>query len=89
MKFTAVTDDGKVYIDGKAQSVPETAKLPADVHAIQWDGKRGEIEFKSITCESCGCTSKKQNETFTDFSPYQFLVDAFVVAEQEAAYNAA
>lgn len=57
MQLTAIPDDGLVFVDGVARTVeirPIVAAMaaeidavdPPDIHAIQWDGEQGWIEFK-------------------------------------------
>jgi hypothetical protein len=83
MRVTIIKDDNKVAIDGVAYSV-DCKMLPLDFHALQWDGTRGEIEFKVTRCAHCGARSKKGNETITDLSPYTKHVDAWNVAKATA-----
>lgn len=92
MRLTIIADDLAVYVDGKAcQNLDIVSNLDPEIHAIQWDGSRGEIEYRSKTCPDCGGVSKKPNETFTDVSVYQPYVDAFneAVAAEAAAQEKA
>jgi len=86
MRATIIRADNSVIIDGMQFQIGAVAMLPADVHAVQWYGSRGEIEYKFLHCEHCGTGSKKPNEAISDFSPYQPLVDAWTAAK--AAYDA-
>jgi len=47
MRLTIVPDDGAVYKDGFSYSGLVLDFVPDDVHALQWYGEFGEIEFKS------------------------------------------
>lgn len=76
-KISVVPDDKAVYVDGKSMQV-DCSDLPTFIHAIQWDGKNGHIEFKSD-----GSGRRMPNITFTDFTPYQFLVDRWNRANDE------
>lgn len=83
MRVTIIKDDHKVVVDG----VPLTVScddLPADFHALQWDGVRGEVEYKSTRCEHCSARSKKGNTLISDLSPYQPYVDAWHEAKATA-----
>lgn len=83
MRVTIIKDDNAVNIDGVRRSVDLT-ELPAGLHVVQWDGARGEIEYKTITCDHCGTRSRKMNEPINDIAPYQKYVDAWNVADAEA-----
>ena len=49
MKITIIKDDQAVYEDGDAVLGVDLSDLPDDFHALQWDGKVGEIEWKTPT----------------------------------------
>jgi len=92
MKVTIVRSDNTVIVDGERHEV-DCSKLPADVHAIQWDDVRGEIEYASRTCVACGQNHKPANAVITDMAPYSTLLDAWKVEavkadETKAAANA-
>ena len=80
MRLTIVKDDSAVYVDGKPHQI-DCSNLPAEFHALQWDGASGEVEFQTIACASCGCKSRNGNALITDVAPYQPLVDAWNAAE--------
>ena len=44
MKLTIVPNDNLVIVDGEPESV-DLSHLPEGIHAIQWDGENGEIEY--------------------------------------------
>ena len=48
MKLTIIPSDGAVYVDGVASS-KLVFSYPAGVHALQWDGEAGHLEFVSTT----------------------------------------
>jgi hypothetical protein len=70
MRVTIVPDDQMVIIDGEALKI-EGLKFPGNLHAVQWRGDHGEIEFKMDGDE------KPLNQKITDFAPYQHVVDAW------------
>ena len=88
MRVTIVPSDGTVVVDGVGFTV-KCDDLPVNVHAIQWDGVRGQIEYGVQRCEHCGGRSKAPNEEFTDFAPYQKYVDAWGIAKAAADQAAA
>ncbi len=83
MRVTIIKDDNKVLVDGVGYVV-DCKMLPLDFHALQWDGAKGEIEFKAMRCSHCGARSKKGNEFITDLGPYTKYVDAWNVERAKA-----
>lgn len=47
MKLTIIRDMGLVHVDGRGHDELDLSSVPADVHAVQWDGSSGEIEYVS------------------------------------------
>jgi hypothetical protein len=45
MKITIIPADGAVYKDNVSFSELDLSCAPADVHALQWFGEKGWIEF--------------------------------------------
>ena len=45
MKLTIIVSDKTVYRDGEFFSNLDLASVPVDVHALQWDGDKGWVEF--------------------------------------------
>ena len=70
MNVCIIKEDKVVMIDG--EGINFDFELPTNVWAIQWDGATGEIEFNDGT----------PNETITDFSAYQSLVDGHATEKQ-------
>ena len=79
-KVTIITTDSAVYVDNYWISEMDVSSVASNIHAIQWDGSNGHIEYND----------GKTNEEITDISPYQSLIDdhATKKAEQEAANQA-
>ena len=73
MNVCIVKEDKVVMIDGEA--INFDFDLPSNVWAIQWNGSTGEIEF----------TDGNPNESITDFSAYQSLVDGHATEKQRLA----
>ena len=88
MKVTIIREDDAVYVDGVAHTV-DCSTLAPEVHAVQWDGVRGEVEYRVTRCDHCGARTKKGNEIISDFTPYQKYVDAWQVVKSEADAAAA
>jgi hypothetical protein len=87
MRITIIKDDNTVGIDGEFHTV-DCSTLPADFHALQWSGVRGEVEYRVTRCEHCNAQGKKGNVDITDLTSYQKYVDAWRVAKAGAAHAA-
>jgi hypothetical protein len=74
MRVTIIKDDGMAYVDGIALAV-DCSSLPDEFHALQWDGTRGELEFKTMNGH------RKPNEMISDLAPYQSVIEAWYAAE--------
>jgi len=57
MQVTIIPDDTLVVIDGEPVEGVDMASMPAEIHAVQWYGGHGEIEFRD----------RSPNEQFSDF----------------------
>ena len=84
MRVTIIRDDNIVLVDGVAHRV-DCSDLPIDVHAVQWAGDLGEVEYALAVCAHCGGRSKKMNATFADMTPYQRYVDRWNEVKADAA----
>lgn len=79
MKVTIVMEDELVIVEGVAYKV-DLRDLPPYLHAIQWNGSYGELEFRADKA-----TGKKlPNISFTDFSPFEYLVGRWRVQKAHA-----
>lgn len=47
MKLTVIADDSTVVVDGVDAEV--SVSIPSNVHALQWDGSSGCIEYKDAS----------------------------------------
>jgi len=79
MKVTIVADDNSVGIDGEFFSPLDLSQLDPSIHAIQWYGEYGEVEYK--TRFENGALVKPVNVVITDAAPYQFAIDAWNAAK--------
>jgi hypothetical protein len=73
MDVSIIREDRFVAVNGEALFFDFT--LPDNIWAIQWSGAKGEIEFNDTS----------PNEEITDFSDYQYLVDAHATEKQRIA----
>jgi len=73
MRVAIIADDSHVYVEGHALVVDLTG-LDDEIHAVQWYGTVGDIEYKHDHIAD----TKKQNERITDFAPYQVFVDRWM-----------
>lgn len=85
MKIVIVADDKRVCIDELCFDDLDVSALDTSIHAIQWNGEWGEIEYKSVFAD--GQITKPQNQVITDVTPYQWAVDAWNV--EKVAYDSA
>lgn len=84
-RFTLIADDRTVYVDGDPRVLDADAVIPENIHAIQWYGTWGEIEFKP---DDRG--NKPENERFFDPARFQEWFDGHVAAvERDAKKRAA
>lgn len=71
-RISIIPDDGIVAVNGMSVTGLDLSFLPNDIHAIQWYGERGEVEFKT---DIYGY--KKMNEKIDSFKPFEKAVDLF------------
>ena len=71
-KLTIVVDDQLIMVDGFGINMP--LNLSDEIHAIQWQNGKGEIEFRD----------GRLNETFTDLTPYKKLIEEHARKKAEA-----
>jgi hypothetical protein len=79
MRVSIIPTDGVVVVEGQAEAV-DCSAVAADVHAVQWYGALGEVEFIYVPGEQFRC-----NEVITDFAPYQSIVDLWVTEAKKPA----
>jgi hypothetical protein len=68
-KITIIADDGVVGVDGVFRAVDLSA-LDPNIHAVQWDGAKGHVEFKDHSPAT----------KLSDISQYQAFIDAWAAA---------
>tara|TARA_Y100000034_G_C6706835_1_gene312012 strand:+ start:105 stop:383 length:279 start_codon:yes stop_codon:yes gene_type:complete len=60
MKITIIKDDQAVYENGVAVMGIDLSDLPVDLHALQWDGNNGQIEWKTATTPNQPVSSESE-----------------------------
>jgi Domain of unknown function (DUF4376) len=79
VQVTIVRNDNAVYLDGRRFAV-DCSALPANVHAVQWDGAHGTVEY--VNAGVINPDDFRTNDLIVDFTPYQALL---AVAQTAAA----
>ncbi len=88
MKLVIVADDARVVIDAMAYDDLDMSQLDPSIHAVQWYGEYGEVEYKTVFAN--GEITKAQNQIITSINSYQWAIDAWNVAaaaKLEGDYN--
>lgn len=86
MRATIVVDDNVVLVDGIPMPVDCQPLVQDNIHAVQWYGDYGEVEFKSFFDKTAKQVAREPNEFIEDFSAFQPYVDLWKEekAKQEA-----
>jgi hypothetical protein len=79
MRVTIIVDDNFVSVDGVSYNDLDLSVLPQNVHAVQWYGERGEVEFK---VDASG--HKQHNEVITTLDDFQTVLDVWQTAHDLA-----
>jgi hypothetical protein len=78
MKLTIVPEDGVVTLDGESYANLDLSFIEPTIHAVQWYGTFGEVEYKDPV------TGKMTlNQEIFDISPYQQAIDLWNSAKIE------
>lgn len=72
-KVTIIRDDNKVGVDGVFRTV-DLSGIPANIHAIQWDGADGFVEYRD----------SKQAVPLKSIGAYLSILDAYALAAPPA-----
>ena len=76
MRLTIINDDSLVQIDGISYKV-DLFNLPQDIHAVQWYGSSGEIEFRN------NGNVKPHNQQITSVELFQQFIDLWTEKHNE------
>lgn len=89
MRLVIIADDTRVGIDSLNYDNLDMSQLDPTIHAVQWHGEYGEVEYKSKF--ENGQMVKPQNQIITSIAPYQWAVDMWNATKvaKEAAEQAA
>lgn len=80
MRVTVINPDKAIGVDGEFYS-GLTFGLSDDIHAIQWYGTWGEVEYALTLVD--GQPFKPENKSITDFTPYEHLIAVWQQAKTE------
>jgi hypothetical protein len=75
MRLTIIRDMGLVHIDGRGHDEQDMTGVPENVHALQWNGESGEIEYTS---------SDVPNEVITSLPAWATPVSSAMYAKLDA-----
>ena len=81
MKFTIIPEDKLIIIDGLGYS-PLAFKIDANIHAVQWYGEFGEIEYKPEMTPNG--VSKPLNKSIMEYSAFEKVLTAWQKAHDLA-----
>lgn len=79
MRVTIIADDNMVIVEEQVALVVDLTGLDEDIHAVQWYGTVGEIEFKYHPIKD----RREPNLRFDDFAPFQVFVDRWMIEAQK------
>lgn len=77
-RITVIPVDGLVSVNGIVMSGLDLSFLPREIHAIQWNGHSGEVEFRQDVLGN-----KRPNEKIDSFQPYKKAVELFERLQKE------
>lgn len=77
-RITIIPEDGTVAVNGINMSGLDLSFLPDEIHAIQWVGDSGEVEFRP---DAFG--HKKPNEKIGSLKPYEKAIGLFEKKQEE------
>jgi len=83
--YTIIKDDKSIAIDGVG-AILSSIDLPANVHAIQWYGSTGSVEYNDGTVN---LTISNMNSYTDIIAAGQAVIDAKIAADNTAASDAA
>ena len=61
--YTVIKSDAQIYVDGVPAFDCDMSGLPSDLHALQWDGSNGHIEYTDVLKLNLPITSVEEIET--------------------------
>ena len=79
MRLTIIADDGCICLNGVCRLNIDMPQLDFSIHAVQWYGEFGEIEYRSFFVN--GVIERAKNKYITDISEFEWAVTLFNTAE--------
>lgn len=86
MRLTIIADDKRVGVNGEFFEPVDLSRLDPAIHAVQWYGNFGEVEYKQQLQN--GALVKPANAVITSIAPYQFAVDVWKAAKVQFILDA-
>lgn len=83
MRVTIIVDGGFCAVDGVGYFGLDMSTVPTSVHAVQWFGESGWVEFVDVLGEA-----KKPNEAIVSMAPYEAVLAAWGTADYNAKHPA-
>jgi hypothetical protein len=77
MQVSVVVDDNMIYVNGFAERC-DLSNMPDYIHALQWYGAWGEIEFRG---DDDG--NRLPNKRVSDFNEFKKYISAWEVEAQK------
>lgn len=81
MRVTIVPIDNIVTIDGIVIEGVDLSFIDPSIHAVQWYGTSGSVEYKDVTLVNI--IKSTHQEEITDIAPFQMAIDAALAKKQE------
>lgn len=81
MKVTIIPTDSIVNIDGNVIGGVDLSFIDPSVHAVQWYGTTGSVEYKDVNLVNI--IKLTHQEEITDIAPFQMAIDAALAKKQE------
>ena len=81
MRVTIVPADNIVNIDGNGINGVDLSFIDPSIHAVQWYGTSGLVEYKDVTLVNI--IKSTHQEEITDIAPFQMAIDAALAKKQE------
>jgi hypothetical protein len=89
MRLSIVADDACICVDGACYRGCDMPLLDPEIHAVQWYGTYGEIEYKVVAGDETA--ARRANLRITSIDNFQWAVTVFndVKAQNDALLLAA
>ena len=81
-QLTVIKPDSKININGIPVQECDMSGLPDDLHALQWNGTSGHVEYVSVTKPNLSINSEAELESALGVSK------ATIIARHETALEA-